>query len=66
METIAKSLKELDHLKQQHIDLQNVIDQKIREKIVDHFEVQKLKRQKMIIKESIKSIEARLLGDLTA
>jgi hypothetical protein len=61
-----KFRKELDHLRAEHQAVENQIAQLIALKVVNQFEVQKLKKHKLELKDKISQLEAFLVGDIVA
>lgn len=58
--------KELQKLRADHESIENTIAEEIRKKVVNQFEVQKLKKEKLALKERIAELEARLVDDIVA
>lgn len=58
--------KELQKLRADHETIENTIAEEIRKKVVNQFEVQKLKKEKLALKERIAELEARLVDDIVA
>lgn len=58
--------KELQKLRADHEVIEKAIAEEIRKKVVNQFEVQKLKKEKLALKERITEIEARLVDDIVA
>ncbi|MDF3047033.1 MAG: hypothetical protein K0R73_151 [Candidatus Midichloriaceae bacterium] len=61
-----KYQKELEHLRMEHYNLEDKIMKMMRNKVIDQFKIQDLKKKKLMIKESITQIERILFGDDTA
>ncbi|MCE2991745.1 MAG: YdcH family protein [Candidatus Jidaibacter sp.] len=61
-----KYQKELEHLRVEHYNLENKIMNMMKNKVIDQFKIQDLKKKKLMIKESITQIESILFGDDTA
>ena len=62
----VKYKKELDLLRQKHLLLKDNINDTISKKVVDSFILQRLKKEKLVIKEKIEQLERILTSDLTA
>jgi hypothetical protein len=58
--------KELQKVRADHEAIEKTIAEEIRKKVVNQFEVQKLKKEKLALKERIAEIEARLVDDIVA
>ncbi len=67
MEDDEEALREkLVELKQEHKDLNDVIDRMMESQPVDFLQVTRLKKRKLILKDMIKKIESNLLPDIIA
>lgn len=58
--------KELTKLRADHEVIEEKIAQEIRKKVVNQFEVQKMKKEKLTLKERISEIEALLVDNIVA
>lgn len=58
--------KELSLLRNKHDELEEQIAQEISKKVVNQFEVQKFKKEKLGLKERITEIEAKLIDNIVA
>ena len=59
-------LERLVELKHEHKDLDEVIDKLMSTQPVDFLQVQRLKKRKLILKDTIQKIESDLLPDIIA
>jgi hypothetical protein len=59
-------LERLVELKHEHKDLDDVIDKLMSTQPVDFLQVQRLKKRKLILKDTIQKIESDLLPDIIA
>lgn len=67
MDEVSIQLKEkLEQLKTEHRDLDAVIDQLSSAQPVDLFQLQRLKKRKLALKDMILKIESQLLPDILA
>lgn len=66
MVNALKYQKELEHLRTEHKKLESMIEDLMRDKIVNQFALQDLKKKKLYIKESIGYIESILFSDIVA
>ena len=57
---------ELARLRQEHRDLDSVIDALHAKQSPDNLQIQRLKKRKLILKDRISSLEDRLLPDIIA
>lgn len=57
MVNTLKYQKELEHLRTEHAALESQIDQVMRNKVVDQFKINDLKKKKLMLKEAISQIE---------
>jgi hypothetical protein len=64
--TKVKRFKVLTNLKDEHQALEAKIFELMRSKVVNPFLVQKLRKQKLMIKESISRLENQLVSDIIA
>lgn len=62
----VKHRKELEHLRTEHESLQTILDSKLSSKIINQFEVQKIKKQRLEVKDKILELESMLVGDIVA
>jgi len=58
--------KKLDLLKEEHRELDTVIDDMLRETVVNQLAIQRLKKKKLLIRDQISKINASLLPDIIA
>jgi hypothetical protein len=58
--------KKLDLLKEEHRDLDTMINDMSRESIVNQLAVQRLKKKKLLVRDQISKINAMLLPDIIA
>ncbi len=58
-----KQEKELEHLRQQHDDVEAMISALMRNKVIDQFKIQDLKKKKLMLKEAISQLENALFAD---
>lgn len=58
--------EKLAHLRQEHKDLDDVIDHLLANQPVDFLQVQRLKKRKLALKDTIQKIESDLLPDIIA
>lgn len=61
-----KYRKELEHLRNEHNTVEAKIAELMKVKVIDQFSIQRLKKQKLQLKESIANLEAMLLGNIVA
>lgn len=67
MDEVSIQLKEkLEQLKIEHRDLDAVINQLTEAQPVDLFQLQRLKKRKLALKDMILKLESQLLPDITA
>jgi hypothetical protein len=66
MVNVLKNRKELDHLKTENEIIDSMISQAVRQKIVSQFQVQDLKKKKLLLQESIFSLESALINNIVA
>lgn len=67
MDEVSIQLKEkLEELKSEHRDLDGVINQLSNAQPVDLFQLQRLKKRKLALKDMILKIESQLLPDIIA
>ncbi len=58
--------KELEHLKFEHATLEFDITEAMRNRVVDPFQLQELKKKKLLVKEAIERLQEIVLDDDTA
>ncbi|NCP62977.1 MAG: DUF465 domain-containing protein [Alphaproteobacteria bacterium] len=58
--------KKLDLLKDEHRELDTMIDDLLRETVVNQLAVQRLKKKKLLVRDHIARINAQLLPDIIA
>ena len=58
-----KYQKELEHLRIEHSNLEDKIAQMMKNKIIDQFKIQDLKKKKLMVKEAISQLEDILFAD---
>ena len=66
MNTVDDAQKQLDELKARHREIDEMILQVNKDLTKDQLEIQRLKRQKLQLKDEISRIEADLLPDIIA
>ena len=66
MDDEEELLEKLVELKHEHKDLDDVISRLLSSQPVDFLQVQRLKKRKLILKDSIQKIESNLLPDIIA
>lgn len=66
MEDEEELREKLIELKQEHQDLDDVIDRMMSHQPVDFIQLQRLKKRKLVLKDTIQKIESRLLPDIIA
>lgn len=66
MEDEEELREKLVELKQEHQDLDDVIDRMMSHQPVDFIQLQRLKKRKLVLKDTIQKIESRLLPDIIA
>lgn len=67
MDEVSIQLKEkLEELKTEHRDLDGVINQLSNAQPVDLFQLQRLKKRKLVLKDMILKLESQLLPDIIA
>lgn len=57
---------QLNYMIQEHQDLDNMIDVKLSEPLVDQVAVQRLKKRKLLLKDQIAQLRSKLLPDIIA
>ncbi len=62
----TKCQKELDHLRAEHLALEGKITSAVAQKVVNQFEVQRLKKQKLELRDQISKLEDVLVGNIVA
>ena len=65
-ETEEQLIEKLAQLKEEHRDLDAVIDRLMADQPVDMFQLQRLKKRKLSLKDMINRIESELLPDIIA
>ena len=65
-EATAQTREKLEHLKTEHRDLDVVIEQLSRTQPIDLFQLQRLKKRKLVLKDMINKLESDLLPDIIA
>lgn len=63
LETLREKLAELQR---EHQDLDDVIDRLVTHQPVDFLQLQRLKKRKLILKDTIQKIESQLVPDIIA
>lgn len=58
-----KYQKELEHLRIEHSNLEDKIAQMMKNKVIDQFKIQDLKKKKLMVKEAISQLEDILFAD---
>lgn len=58
--------KQLETLKLEHRDLDDVIDHLIETRPFDQLQIQRLKKRKLMLKDQMSKLESRLLPDIIA
>jgi len=66
MEDEEELLEKLTELRQEHQDLNDVIDQMMSHQPVNFLQVQRLKKRKLQLKDTIQKLESNLLPDIIA
>lgn len=66
MDDEEELLEKLIELKHEHKDLDDVIDRLMSSQPIDFLQVQRLKKRKLILKDTIQKIESNLLPDIIA
>jgi len=61
-----KYRKELEHFRMQHDELSRSINNKMSMKVVNQFDILKLKKKKLELKDNISKLEEFLVGDVVA
>lgn len=61
-----KSLERLKALRVEHRDLDDVISRLVDDPLVDQLELKRLKKRKLMLKDSINRLESELIPDLNA
>lgn len=57
---------QLNYMIQEHQDLDNMIEVKLSEPLVDQVAVQRLKKRKLLLKDQIAQLRSKLLPDIIA
>lgn len=60
------ALKKLEALKLEHKLLEAQITEILEQKVIDHFQIQSIKKRKLILKEDIMKLQSLLLDDIIA
>jgi hypothetical protein len=63
LETLREKLTELQR---EHQDLDDVIDRLVTHQPVDFLQLQRLKKRKLVLKDTIQKIESQLVPDIIA
>ena len=63
LETLREKLTELQR---EHKDLDDVIDRLVTHQPVDFLQLQRLKKRKLVLKDTIQKIESQLVPDIIA
>lgn len=66
MDDEEELLEKLTELKHEHKDLDDVINRLLSSQPVDFLQLQRLKKRKLLLKDSIQKIESNLLPDIIA
>ena len=66
MSETASLEKQLETLKLEHRDLDNVIDHLIETRSFDQLQIQRLKKRKLMLKDQMSKMESRMLPDIIA
>lgn len=61
-----KSLERLKELRVSHRDLDDLIDRLSHDPAVDHLRIRRLKKRKLMLRDSITRLESELIPDLNA
>jgi hypothetical protein len=59
----ARYERELEHLKFLHANLETDLTSAMKNRVVDPFEIQKLKKEKLLIKEAIEELKELFVDD---
>lgn len=66
MSETASLEKQLETLKLEHRDLDDVIDHLIETRPFDQLQIQRLKKRKLMLKDQMSKLESRILPDIIA
>lgn len=66
MDDIETLREKLIELQREHQDLDDVIDRLVTHQPVDFLQLQRLKKRKLVLKDTIQKIESQLLPDIIA
>lgn len=66
MDDIETLREKLVELQREHQDLDDVIDRLVTHQPVDFLQLQRLKKRKLVLKDTIQKIESQLLPDIIA
>jgi hypothetical protein len=66
MDDIETLREKLIELQREHQDLDDVIDRLVTHQPVDFLQLQRLKKRKLILKDTIQKIESQLVPDIIA
>lgn len=66
MSETASLEKQLEALKLEHRDLDDVIDHLIETRPFDQLQIQRLKKRKLMLKDQMSKLESKLLPDIIA
>ncbi len=66
MDDIETLREKLVELQREHTDLNDVIDRLVTHQPVDFLQLQRLKKRKLILKDTIQKIESQLVPDIIA
>ncbi len=66
MSETASLEKQLETLKLEHRDLDDVIDHLIETRPFDQLQIQRLKKRKLMLKDQMSKMESRMLPDIIA
>ncbi|MFN7709409.1 MAG: DUF465 domain-containing protein [Holosporales bacterium] len=59
-------IQRLEKLTEEHRELKDLIDEKLREPIVNQIALQRLKKRKLLLKDQIGKLRSQLLPDIIA
>lgn len=62
----TKFRKELEHFRAEHQAIESQIMKAVSAKVVNQFEIQKLKKHKLELRDKIAELESFLVGDIVA
>ncbi|MGZ9096752.1 MAG: YdcH family protein [Micavibrio sp.] len=66
MDDIETLREKLTELQREHQDLNDVIDRLVTHQPVDFLQLQRLKKRKLVLKDTIQKIESQLVPDIIA